>query len=61
MFEELIKDRISYGNTFYVPQRARWYEPHLDKNGEHKPAILDSHNNLGDILKKSAAGARGRE
>lgn len=42
-----------YGDTFYVPPRARWYEPFSDENNDPQPAICDSHNNLGDVLNKA--------
>jgi len=27
LVEELLEDKTSYGETFFVPKRARWHEP----------------------------------
>ena len=41
LFDELLEDKTSYGETFYVPKRARWHESWVDKNGEEVPALKD--------------------
>ncbi len=48
--EELLIEKITYGDTFFVPPRARWYEAFTDTNGQAQPAIRNSHNNLGNVL-----------
>ena len=35
----LLEDKISYGETFFVPPRARWHEGFNDENGQPQPAI----------------------
>ena len=35
--EELLEDKTSYGETFFVPKRARWHESWVDENGEVVP------------------------
>src|SRR5580704_13185193 len=34
LLKELLEDKTSYGDTFFVPVRARWHEPWTDDNGE---------------------------
>ena len=46
LIKELLEDKTSYGETFFVPVRARWHESWIDSNGELVPAL------------KSAAAAR---
>src|SRR5271166_6565933 len=33
LLKEILEDKTSYGDTFFVPARARWYEPWKDDNG----------------------------
>lgn len=51
--EELLEQQISYGDTFFVPPRARWHEPFTDENGEPQPAVKDLHHNIGEMLNKA--------
>jgi type I restriction enzyme M protein len=39
--KELLESKTSYGDTFFVPVRARWHEPWTDKNGDEIPALKD--------------------
>jgi type I restriction enzyme M protein len=39
LVKELLEDKTSYGETFFVPVRARWHESWTDKNGEMVPAF----------------------
>ena len=34
LIKELLEDKTSYGETFFVPVRARWHEPWIDPNGD---------------------------
>ena len=34
LLKELLEDKTSYGDTFFVPVRARWHESWTDENGE---------------------------
>jgi type I restriction enzyme M protein len=34
LVKELLEDKTSYGDTFFVPVRARWHEAWLDENGD---------------------------
>ena len=39
LLAELLEDKTSYGETFFVPKRARWHETWTDENGEQVPAL----------------------
>ncbi len=51
----LIEDKTSYGETFFVPVRARWHETWTDENGNLVPALKDLKHDLGDMLNKALA------
>lgn len=51
----LLEDKISYGDTFFVPPRARWHEGFTDENSQPQPAIKNLHHNLGEMLNKALA------
>src|SRR3954454_14494292 len=34
LLKELLEDKTSYGETFFVPVRARWHETWADENGD---------------------------
>ena len=39
--KELLESKTSYGDTFFVPVRARWHESWVDENGDEVPALKD--------------------
>lgn len=51
----LLGDKISYGDTFFVPPRARWNEGFTDENSQPQPAIKNLHHNIGEMLMKALA------
>ena len=53
LLAELLEDKTSYGDTFYVPARARWEEPFVDENGNEQLAIKDLQHNIGEMLNKA--------
>ncbi len=55
LIEELLEDKISYGETFYMPKRARWHESWADENGEVVPALKDLKHDIGNMLNKAIA------
>ena len=55
LLAELLEDRTSYGETFYVPVRARWNETWLDENGDTVPALKDLKHDIGAMLNKAIA------
>jgi len=55
LFQELLEDRTSYGETFFVPVRARWHESWIDENGDTVPALKDLKHDIGNMLNKAIA------
>lgn len=55
LIEELLKEKTSYGETFFVPVRARWHEPWTDENGDMVPALKDLKHDIGNMLNKAIA------
>lgn len=49
----LLEDKVSYGDTFFVPPRARWNEGFTNDNGHAQPAIKNLHHNVGEMLNKA--------
>jgi type I restriction enzyme M protein len=39
LLKELLEDKTSYGETFFVPLRARWHESWIDENLWDKYAV----------------------
>lgn len=56
---ELLEEPTSYGDTFFVPIRARWHESwsYLDDDGKEQqvPAIKHLKANIGEMLNKALA------
>ena len=52
---ELLEDKTSYGETFFVPVRARWHAPWKDDNGDLVPALKDLKHDIGNMLNKAIA------
>jgi type I restriction enzyme M protein len=52
---ELLEDKTSYGETFFVPTRARWRESWKDENGDLVPALKDLKYDIGNMLNKAIA------
>jgi|TARA_B110000967_G_scaffold203853_1_gene245241 type I restriction enzyme M protein len=48
--KEVLDDKDTFGDTFFVPQRARWNEGFVDENGETQPPIKHLQNNIGQML-----------
>ena len=55
LFNELTEKRTSYGDTFFVPRRARWHESWTNEEGELVPAIKDLKHDIGNMLNKAIA------
>lgn len=53
--EEILNDKTSYGETFYVPVRARWHESWTDENSDTVPALKDLKHDIGNMLNKAIA------
>jgi type I restriction enzyme M protein len=52
LLNELLESKLSYGEIFFVPVRARWNEPWTDKNGDQVPALKDP---VASVLKRKVA------
>jgi len=52
-WESISKEKGTYGDTFYVPPRARWHESFVDENGSSQPAIKNLQKNIGEMLNKA--------
>ncbi|HYN44541.1 MAG TPA: type I restriction-modification system subunit M [Candidatus Limnocylindrales bacterium] len=55
LIKELLEDKTSYGETFFVPVRARWHESWTDENGDIVPALKDLKHDIGNMLNKAIA------
>ncbi len=53
--DEILKEKTAYGDTFFVPVRARWHESWVDENGKTVPAIKDLKYDIGNMLNKAIA------
>ena len=51
--EDLLIEKITYGDTFFVPPRARWHEGFIDKNDQPQPAIKNLQKNIGEMPNKA--------
>jgi type I restriction enzyme M protein len=55
LLAELLEDKATYGETFFVPVRARWHESWTDENGDVVPALKDLKHDIGSMLNKAIA------
>src|SRR6476660_1143953 len=55
LLEEILEDKTSYCETFFVPMRARWHETWTDDDGELVPALKDLKHDIGNMLNKAIA------
>ena len=55
LLEELLDDKTSYGDTFFVPPRARWHESWLDAEGNEVPPLKHLKHDIGAMLDKAIA------
>jgi len=53
--EELLNDKTSYGDTFFVPPRARWHEGWIDAEGNEVPPLKHLKHDIGAMLDKAIA------
>src|ERR671912_618633 len=52
LLNELLEDKTAYGDTFFVPVRARLHESWTDENGDQVPALKDLKQDIGNMLNK---------
>jgi type I restriction enzyme M protein len=49
----VLEDKVTYGDTFFVPKRARWNEGFIDENENPQPPIKYLKSNIGQMLNKA--------
>ncbi len=49
----ILEEKLTYGETFFVPKRARWHEGFMDENGQQQPPIKHLQTNIGQMLNKA--------
>lgn len=52
-WQAISEDKGTYGETFFVPARARWNESFVDENGVRQPAIKNLQKDIGAMLNKA--------
>ena len=55
LLTEVLADKTSYGETFFVPVRARWHETWTGEDGDLVPALKDLKGDIGNMLNKAIA------
>lgn len=55
LLKELLEGKTSYGETFYVPPRARWHESWVDDEGNSVPPLKHLKHDIGNMLNKAIA------
>lgn len=55
LLEELLREKTSYGDTFYVPPRARWHESWNDEEDNEVPPLKHLKHDIGNMLNKAIA------
>lgn len=55
LLAEILEDKTTYGETFFVPVRARWHESWRDEKGDLVPALKDLKHDIGNMLNKAIA------
>jgi type I restriction enzyme M protein len=55
LLAEILEDKVTYGDTFFVPVRARWRESWVDDDGAEVPALKDLKHDIGNMLNKAIA------
>ncbi|MGE1048489.1 type I restriction-modification system subunit M, partial [Bacillus sp. GMs2/1] len=53
LLNEILEDPTTYGQTFFVPKRARWNEGFIDENEIEQPPIKHLQQNIGQMLNKA--------
>ena len=58
LLKELLEDQTSYGETFFVPPRARWHETWIDEKGDEVPPLKHLKHDIGNMLNKALAAIK---
>jgi type I restriction enzyme M protein len=51
--DELLEERTAYGETFFVPPRARWNSTWIDEQGNEVPPLKHLKHDIGAMLNKA--------
>lgn len=51
--DKLLEDKVTYGETLFVPQYARWHQGYTDQHDQRQPALKNLHHNIGPRLNKA--------
>lgn len=52
---EILEDKWSYGQTFFVPPVARWNDEYINEQGQLTPALKNVKQSVGERLNKAIA------
>ena len=55
LLKEILEDKTSYSDTFFIPPRARWHESWVDENGDEVPPLKHLKHDIGNMLNKAIA------
>lgn len=55
LLAELLEEKTSYGETFFIPPRARWHEAWVDEDGRQVPPLKHLKEDIGNMLNKAIA------
>jgi type I restriction enzyme M protein len=55
LLAELLEEKTSYGETFFIPPRARWHEAWVDEEGNQVPPLKHLKQDIGNMLNKAIA------
>jgi type I restriction enzyme M protein len=53
---EVLELKSTYGDTFFVPARARWNDKWIDEHGNERPALKDTQTDIGQALNEALWG-----
>jgi len=53
LLAELLEEKTSYGETFFIPPRARWHEAWVDEEGNQVPPLKHLKQDIGNMLNKA--------
>ena len=55
LLADLLEEKTSYGETFFIPLRARWHEAWVDEDGHQVPPLKHLKQDIGNMLNKAIA------
>ena len=55
LLAELLEEKTSYAETFFIPSRARWHKAWVDEEGNQVPPLKHLKEDIGNMLNKAIA------